>query len=99
MQSWDGWLHVNPLRYQPAGATQQQQHEVGLAMLFNPTAQPIETTIALPIYYTGVEGNVWVSVNDNPAQQTSVTRDYFVMIKIALSPMNVSFVVLYDHAV
>jgi len=45
MQDWDGWLHVHP----------SADSEVGLAMLFNPTSEAIDTTITLPLYYTGLK--------------------------------------------
>ena len=42
-RDWDGFLHVNP-----------QGREKGLAMFYNPLAEPIERDIRVPLYYTGL---------------------------------------------
>jgi hypothetical protein len=49
-RDWDGWMHVNA-----AGAVK------GLVLLFNPLKQPITRTIRLPLYYTGLKGQVSIS--------------------------------------
>eukprot|EP00948_MAST-09A_sp_MAST-9A-sp1_P000602 g602.t1 len=46
VQSWDGWLHVNP---------SSSTNEVGVAMLFNPTQRHMTNIrIRIPLYYTGL---------------------------------------------
>ncbi|MCR5162429.1 MAG: hypothetical protein K6C40_00265 [Thermoguttaceae bacterium] len=51
-RDWDGWLKVNP-----------QAREKGLAFFYNPLTEPIERTISVPLYYTGLTGKATVAVN------------------------------------
>ena len=50
---WDGWLHVNP-----------HGMEKGLAMLYNPLDETMEREIVMPLYYTGLKGEAYVSINN-----------------------------------
>jgi hypothetical protein len=60
VQGWDGWLHVNPMAF---GARAGAPAEVGVAIIFNPTGQPLEFVLALPLYYTGLSSSALVSVD------------------------------------
>ena len=93
MQSWDGWLHVNPFAY-GAGNVTSQLSEVGVAMLFNPTASTISVTIAVPVYYTGLSISALVSVDDGEAKVMAVERDYSVRLQLEMAPGSIHTAVL-----
>ncbi len=42
-RDWDGWIHVNPRCQSRA-----------MAAVYNPTSSPITTSIAFPLYYSGI---------------------------------------------
>eukprot|EP01051_Picozoa_sp_SAG22_P008184 SAG22_NODE_609_length_8597_cov_12.875382_6_plen_98_part_00 len=92
MQSWDGWLHVNPFAY-GAGNGTNPHAEVGVAMLFNPTATPIQMTISIPVYYCGLTTHALVSLDDAPAKVMAVERDYSVRLPMAMAPGSIHTVV------
>jgi hypothetical protein len=72
-RDWDGVLHVNPgLR------------EHGLAMVFNPTSQPITRRITLPLYYTGLTDVASIRVNGGAPAPYPLARDYGVEIEAAI---------------
>jgi hypothetical protein len=52
-RDWDGWLHVS-----------STLRDKSLMLLFNPTPEPIRRTIRVPLYYTGLKGNVHVRYQD-----------------------------------
>ncbi len=91
MQSWDGWLHVNPYGYGSAGL------EVGVAMLFNPTDAPITTTISLPLYYTGLSDQCMLSVNDGAFVSVALDRLYNVAVALVMPPRSIHTIVVH-HA-
>lgn len=74
-RDWDGWLHVDP-----AGK------EKGLMMLFNPTRETITRKIKLPLYYTGLSGQVRISDEKKKTIQLPLNRDYTVDISFTLLP-------------
>jgi hypothetical protein len=64
-RDWDGWLHVNP-----------GLPERGLAMFYNPLAEPIERRIRLPLYYTGLTDRVVVRWEGGKSETLRLARDY-----------------------
>jgi hypothetical protein len=66
-RDWDGILHVNP-----------QLSERGLAMLYNPLAEPIERRIRLPLYYTGLSERALLRREDGTSGELVLARDYSV---------------------
>jgi len=52
-RDWDGFIHVNP-----------QGREKGLAMFYNPLAEPIERQIRVPLYYAGLTQQALVRQED-----------------------------------
>lgn len=91
MQGWDGWLHVNP--FQVGGTA-----EVGLAMIFNPTDVTLQTTISLPLYYTGMDTNVDVSVDGGTALAMTLRRDYSVRVSLSMAPRSIHTIVITPGA-
>lgn len=74
-RDWDGLLHVNP-----ALATK------GLAVLFNPLAEPIERRIRLPLYYTGLTDRVRVRIGTGPEREARLDREYGLTLELVLPP-------------
>jgi hypothetical protein len=70
---WDGLLHVNP-----AGK------EKGLLMIYNPLNEPITRTIHVPVYYTGLDGQVEISDFSGKSETLPVSRDYYINLKTAI---------------
>lgn len=93
MQGWDGFLHVNPLRY---GWNGTGPAEIGFAMLFNPTDASLTESIYLPLYYCGADDKVLVSINDGPTAAMAVARDYSVVLpNLAMPPRSIFRVAIY----
>ena len=82
---WDGWLHVNP----------RGETEVGLAMIFNPTDRHLNgTMISLPLYYTGLEWDVGLLVDDAPVYHTRLERDYSVGVMLDMKPKSIHTIIV-----
>jgi hypothetical protein len=62
-RDWDGMLHVNP-----------RLDERALLAVFNPLDEPIERTIAVPLYYAGLEGSCLASHGGAEAQRLPLDR-------------------------
>ena len=86
-QGWDGWLHVRPL-------AKESSAEVGVAMLFNPTDAPLNVSIVLPLYYTGLDATVQVSIDEGAFASHTVPRDYGLMVELAFAPRSIHTVVV-----
>lgn len=85
MQDWDGWLHVHPFG----------DSEVGLAMLFNPTAETIDTTITLPLYYTGLSGSAIISQGfDGVPKEMQLRGNSVADIDLKMKPYGITFFVI-----
>ena len=72
-RDWDGVLHVNPTLKEKA-----------MAVLFNPTDQPLTRTLRLPLYYTGLSKSAKVKIGSDKAKTVVLERDYSVQITITL---------------
>ena len=66
-RDWDGWMHVNP-----------QLKEKGLMLFFNPTNKPINRTISLPLYYTGLTKEARIVNAKGLVQKYTLKRDYTI---------------------
>jgi hypothetical protein len=94
MQSWDGWLHVNPFAYGAGNNTNSNPDvEVGVAMLFNPTTSPLSVTVAIPLYYTGLTTAALVSVDEGPVKAMALGRDYSVQLPLEMAAGSIHTVV------
>jgi hypothetical protein len=71
-RDWDGWMHVDP-----AGKTK------ALLMLFNPLGNPINRTIKLPLYYTGLDKTATV-VQDGKQRVYALNRDYSIEVPVTI---------------
>ncbi len=87
MQSWDGWMHVNPF---PG-----EKNEVAVAMIFNPTDFDFtKTAVVLPLYYTGLDDVALVSIDGADAVALPLARDYTVKFTLDMPPRSIHTVVL-----
>ena len=87
MQGWDGWLHVRP--YSKDG-------EVGVAMLFNPTDSVMTVVVSLPLYYTGLDQQANVVVDEGKSVAMTLKRDYSIEIEIVMEAKSIHTVVISE---
>ena len=71
----DGILHVNP------GGEPR-----GLAVFFNPTGRAIAKTVAVPLYYTGLEGLAQVRREDGPAEAYEIDQSHMIHLPVRIPP-------------
>lgn len=72
-RDWDGWTHVD-----------LQGKEKGLAMLFNPTSEPIKKSINAPLYYAGLDQTVKIQMENGEEKSYQLNRDYSVDIQVEI---------------
>jgi hypothetical protein len=72
-RDWDGWMHVDP-----------KGKEKGLAMLFNPTSEPIKKSINVPLYYAGLDKTASVKLEGGASKSYTLNRDYSVNIIVEI---------------
>lgn len=72
-KDWDGILHVST-----------NLKEKGFVMVYNPTDQPIERTIALPLYYTGLTTEALVKEQGKEGISYPLARNYSISLKIQI---------------
>jgi hypothetical protein len=72
-REWDGWMHVDP-----------QGKEKALIMLFNPLGQTITRKLRIPVYYTGLTGQVELSEQEGIVKKYTVSTDNFVEIEVEI---------------
>jgi hypothetical protein len=70
----DGILHVNP-KTKPRG----------LAVLCNPTDREVQTTVELPLYYTGLTDVALVREQEGPALSYRIDRNYKIALPLRIS--------------
>ena len=69
--------------------------EVGVAMLFNPTDAALPNqTIAVPLYYTGLERSAGLSLDGAAVQQVPLRRDYSVLLTLDMPARSVHTLVV-----
>jgi hypothetical protein len=81
-RDWDGLLHVNPAL-----------ETKGLAVLFNPRAEPLLRRIRLPLYYTGLADEARVRIGtgperalDGPERRMPLDRAWGLTLELELAP-------------
>ncbi len=82
-RSVDCMLHVNP-----------QINPCGLVMLYNSTRITQETTLKLPLYYTGLSETVNIREKEGDPKQYKIDRNYNVEIPIKMEAKSVSYLVI-----
>ena len=60
-------------------------------MVFNPTSDPIETVLPVPLYYTGLTDIAQVSEQERPWRNYSLARDYHIDLPISLPALGITW--------
>ncbi|MBN2375833.1 MAG: hypothetical protein JXD22_05515 [Sedimentisphaerales bacterium] len=79
----DYWLNVNPFGT-----------EKGLLMVFNPLPHPVQKTITVPLYYTGLTDKAQVSHEDNTPQSHTLARNYSITLNLNIPAKDFTWFVL-----
>jgi hypothetical protein len=72
-RDWDGILHVDP-----------KLEIKGYALLYNPTGEDLESSIRLPLYYTGLADTAHIQIRDGEAKELELARDFSVEIQVRI---------------
>ena len=72
-RDWDGWVKVDP-----------QAEEKAIAFLFNPTTEPVEREIRLPLYYSGLKDLARVSINGAKPFEVPLDRECRAAVKFRI---------------
>lgn len=70
---WDGVMHVN-------AALQEK----GFATLFNPFDEPIQRTITLPLYYTGLTTRAVIRIDGAAPRRYTLDRQFNVQVDVTI---------------
>eukprot|EP01116_Phalansterium_solitarium_P011869 TRINITY_DN276_c0_g1_i16.p1 TRINITY_DN276_c0_g1~~TRINITY_DN276_c0_g1_i16.p1 ORF type:complete len:615 (+),score=71.13 TRINITY_DN276_c0_g1_i16:571-2415(+) len=89
LQGVDAFVHVNPAL-----------NPCAFLMVFNPTMESINTTIAVPLYFAGVSANSLVSVSqeDNSPVSLLANSRFRVTIPLSLGAQSLTWFVLNPEA-
>jgi hypothetical protein len=60
-------------------------------MVFNPTSDPVNTNLPVPLYYTGLTDIAQVSEQDNGWKNYTLARDYNIDIPISLPSLGITW--------
>lgn len=80
MQGIDAYMHVNP-----------KLQSKGLLMVFNPTEEAANTTLTVPLYYTGLASHANVSEQAGTPSTMVLRRDYKIELNIVLPPRGITW--------
>ncbi|CAF0914742.1 unnamed protein product [Rotaria sordida] len=81
MQSIDSYMHINPY----------SNDIKGLIMVFNPTSEPVDTNLPVPLYYTGLSDIAQVSEQEDSWVFYTLARDYHIDLPIVLPPLGITW--------
>ncbi len=82
-RSIDCILHANP-----------QISPCGLAMLYNPTHTAQQTTLKLPLYYTGLSETAKIREKEGKPKQYEIDRNYNVEVSIKMEAKSITYLVI-----
>ena len=82
-RSVDCILHANP-----------QLNPCGLAMLYNSTNKTQETTLKLPVYYTGLSETAKIREKEDEPKEYKIDRNYNIEIPIKMEANSVTYLVI-----
>ena len=82
LQGVDFFMHAAP-----------RLEERGLLMVFNPTQQSVNTTLALPLYYAGLDAAAWIQEQEDArtARLYPLDRLYHARLPVQLAAMSFSW--------
>ncbi|NKB65455.1 MAG: alpha-galactosidase [Candidatus Latescibacteria bacterium] len=79
----DWMLHVNP----------RLPHK-GMLVIFNPLTKPVERTVSVNLYYTGLTDTVRIRREEGPARKMALSRDYTIGLDVSLEPESSTWYVI-----
>ncbi len=79
----DWMLHVNP-----------QLKEKGLLVVFNPLNQPVQKTLRVKLYYTGLTKAAHVSLQGQKAKTFKLSRDYTIELPVQVPAQGMTWCVV-----
>ncbi|MBW7928492.1 MAG: hypothetical protein H3C58_10500, partial [Fimbriimonadaceae bacterium] len=82
-RDWDGALHVAP--HLPIR---------GMAVFYNPLEEPIERTIRLPLYYTGLNTTATIAIEDKKPKRVRLARDHSVTLTVKIPAQGMTWAVV-----
>ena len=68
--------------------------EKGFAMVYNPLAQKVETTVKLPLYYTGLTDTASIREKDGSPIRYELDRGYNVVLPVTVEPQSRTWFVI-----
>merc|ERR1719329_510759 len=80
MSEIDCILHVSSVHHNP------EDDVAALAMVYNPTDEAVDTTLTLPLYYTGLRGFASIAEGEGQGVKTPLNFQAGATIKVALQP-------------
>ena len=87
-RDYDAILHVNPFGT-----------EKGLLMIYNPLGEDITRTLKVPLYYTGLRDEVWVSLEEGPAVKKYLDRDYTLPLEVTIPAHSQTWIVFTEKEI
>jgi hypothetical protein len=79
----DWMLHVNPKRKQK-----------GMLVVFNPLAEPVERTIRVNLYYTGLTDAARIREREGAERTVKLDRGYSVNVPVRIGPQDMTWFVI-----
>jgi len=79
----DCMMHVNP-RTEPRA----------LAMVYNPTANDVSTSLKLPLYYTGLTQRAMIREKEGQATEYELDRGYHVTVPVRMQPKTIMWFIV-----
>jgi len=84
LQTFDCILHVNA----------HLKRVKALAMVFNPMLTQVNTTLTLPLYYSGLSGAVNVREEEGESVQYMCDREYNIDVPLNMKPQSITYFVI-----
>jgi hypothetical protein len=81
----DCMLHVNP-----------QLKERGLAMVYNPSDHSVESTLKLPLYYTGLNSRALIRTEDGESREYTLDREDQVEVPLSMRANSIAWLVIEE---
>ena len=84
----DAVLHVEP--------DSSKCKERAMLVIFNQNPNvSVNTTLRVPLYYSGLDTNTTISVQGGPSTTMTLARDWSVLLPVVMKPNSFSWVVFY----
>jgi hypothetical protein len=81
----DWMLHVNP-----------DLPCKGMLLVYNPADRPVQRTLEVDLYYTGLADNAVVSERDERPQRMQLQRDYRIRLPVSVPPRGMNWFVIRE---